>query len=89
MEINNIKMISFRNHENTNINFNSGLTIIWGINGSGKTSILEAIHSLSIGKSFKTNNKKELIKEGASGFFIEGVFRNENTNKNSTIEVDA
>jgi len=75
-------MISFRNHENTNINFNSGLTIIWGKNGSGKTSILEAIHSLSIGKSFKTNNKKELIKEGASGFFIEGVFRNENTNKN-------
>ena len=82
MEINSIKMISFRNHEKTNINFNSGLTIIWGKNGSGKTSILEAIHGLSIGKSFKTNNKKELIKEGASGFFIEGVFRNKNINKN-------
>ena len=50
-----------------------GITVIWGKNGSGKTSILEAIHSLSIGKSFKTNNKKELIKEGASGFFIEGT----------------
>ena len=76
-------MISFRNHEKTNIDFGSGLTIIWGKNGSGKTSILEAIHSLSLGKSFKTNNKKELIKEGSSGFFLKGVFRNENNDKNT------
>ena len=53
-------MISFRNHQKTSIDFDSGLTIIWGKNGSGKTSVLEAIHGLSIGKSFKTNNKKEL-----------------------------
>ena len=83
MEISSIKMISFRNHKKTNIDFNSGLTIIWGKNGSGKTSILEAIHGLSLGKSFKTNNKKELIKEGASGFYLKGVFRNENNNKNT------
>jgi len=76
-------MISFRNHKKTNIDFNSGLTVIWGKNGSGKTSILEAIHGLSLGKSFKTNNKKELIKEGEVGFYLEGVFRNENNNKNT------
>jgi len=83
MEINSIKMISFRNHEKTNISFDSGTTVIWGKNGSGKTSILEAIHGLSVGKSFKTNNKKELIKRGSSGFFLQGVFRNENNNKNT------
>ena len=83
MEINSIKMISFRNHKKTNINFNSGVTVIWGKNGSGKTSILEAIHGLSLGKSFKTNNKKELIKEGDVGFFLKGVFKNENNNKNT------
>ena len=64
MEINNLKMISFRNHKKTNISFDPGLTIIWGKNGSGKTSILEAIHSLSFGKSFRTNNKSDLIKKG-------------------------
>ena len=42
MEINKLEMISFRNHKKTNISFNPGLTIIWGENGSGKTSILEA-----------------------------------------------
>ena len=76
-------MISFRNHEKTNIYFNSGLTIVWGKNGSGKTSLLEAIHSLSIGKSFKTNNKKDLIKKGSQGFFLKGVFRNENNDRNT------
>ena len=45
MEINNLEMISFRNHRKTNIDFDPGLTIIWGENGSGKTSILEAIYS--------------------------------------------
>ena len=83
MEINNLKMISFRNHKKTNIDFNSGLTVIWGKNGSGKTSILEAIHSLSIGKSFKTNNKKELIKKSATEFFLKGVFIDKNNNRNT------
>ena len=78
-------MISFRNHTKTNINFNSGLTIIWGENGSGKTSILEAIHSLSLGKSFRTNNKKELIKEGKKSFLLKGVFKNNRGVKNKVL----
>ena len=78
MEITNIEMISFRNHNKKNISFNAGLTIIWGENGSGKTSILEAIHSLSLGKSFRTNNKKELIKKGKESFFLRGFFTNDN-----------
>tara|TARA_Y100000590_G_scaffold195942_1_gene222485 strand:- start:3931 stop:5022 length:1092 start_codon:yes stop_codon:yes gene_type:complete len=69
-------MISFRNHENTNMSFGPGITIIWGENGSGKTSILEAIHSLSFGSSFRTSNKKDLIKKGSNNFLLEGCFKN-------------
>ncbi len=76
MEISSLNMISFRNHEKTSMSFDSGITIIWGKNGSGKTSILEAIHSLSFGSSFRTNNKKELIKEGSNNFLLEGLFKN-------------
>ena len=83
MEINKLEMISFRNHKKTKIKFNPGLTIIWGENGSGKTSILEAIHSLSYGKSFRTNNKTDLIKKGDKNFFIKGFFKNKNNSKNS------
>ena len=83
MEINNLKMISFRNHKKTNISFDSGLTIIWGENGSGKTSILEAIHSLSFGKSFRTNNKNDLIKKGDENFYLKGDFKSKNNFKNT------
>ncbi len=72
MEIGTITLISFRNHKKTNISFDPGLTIIWGKNGSGKTSILEAIHSLSFGKSFRTNNKSDLIKKGEENFYLKG-----------------
>ena len=71
------------NNSKTNINFNPGLTIIWGENGSGKTSILEAIHSLSYGKSFRTNNKTDLIKKGDKNFFIKGFFKNKDSSKNT------
>ena len=76
MEIGTITLISFRNHNNTILKFDPDLTVIWGKNGSGKTSVLEAIYNLSIGKSFKTNTKKELIKEGEKNFIIKGVFKN-------------
>ena len=76
MEIGTITLISFRNHNKTILNFDPNVTVIWGKNGSGKTSVLEAIYNLSIGKSFKTNTKKELIKEGKNNFIIKGVFKN-------------
>ena len=48
--------------------------MIFGDNGSGKTSILEAIHLLSVGKSFKTSKKVELIKKGEDQLVLNGFF---------------
>ena len=83
MEIDSLEMISFRNHEKTKIKFGPGLTILWGKNGSGKTSILEAIHSLSLGKSFRTNNKKEMVKDGNNSFLLRGFFKNAQGNQSA------
>ena len=38
-----------------------GLTLIWGGNGSGKTSVLESIFMLGRGRSFRTRNNSRLI----------------------------
>ncbi|SVD03569.1 uncharacterized protein METZ01_LOCUS356423, partial [marine metagenome] len=83
MEINSLEMISFRNHEKTKIDFDPSLTVLWGKNGSGKTAILEAIHTLSLGKSFRTNQKKEMVKEGKDMFMLRGFFKNSAGNKNT------
>jgi DNA replication and repair protein RecF len=41
-----------------------GLTLIWGGNGSGKTSLLEAMFLLGRGRSFRTRNTERLIRRG-------------------------
>ncbi len=42
----------------------AGLNVFVGANGSGKTSILEAIHLLGSGRSFRTHRQAELISRG-------------------------
>ena len=74
MSIGSIEMISFRNHAHTFLEFNPRLTVIWGEKGSGKTTVLEAIHSLSLGKSFRTSKRRDLIKDGSAQLVLSGHF---------------
>lgn len=53
------------------------LNLIVGPNGSGKTSLLEAIYLLATGRSFRTRDPDEVIKDGQSGFLIRGAVRDE------------
>ena len=62
MWINRIKINNFRNYKNAEINLNKKINIFYGENAQGKTNIIEAIYLCSIGKSFRTNKEKELIK---------------------------
>ena len=43
MQINRLRLVNFRQHEDTELEFGAGLTGIIGPNGAGKTTILEAI----------------------------------------------
>ena len=62
MNITKIKLENFRNYTNQEIIFNNGINVIYGNNAQGKTNILEAIFLCSMGKSFRTNKDKELVK---------------------------
>ncbi len=63
-------MIGFRNQTKSNYSFFHRKNLIYGANGTGKTSILEAIFLLSFGKSFLKVNKSEIINHNHSHFFI-------------------
>ena len=63
MYINKIKLENFRNYEKEEIEFDKNINIIYGDNAQGKTNILESIFICSLGKSFRTNKEKELIKK--------------------------
>ncbi|MFL3004909.1 MAG: DNA replication/repair protein RecF [Candidatus Neomarinimicrobiota bacterium] len=74
MAISKLSLFSFRNHEKKEITFSKGITVIWGENGSGKTSLLEAIYILSLGKSFKTHKQSSIIKKGHTSYILKGDF---------------
>lgn len=58
----------FRNLSDLVLNMNPDTNIIFGKNGHGKTSVLDAIYFLSIGKSFKTSTDK-VLKNYYNNFF--------------------
>lgn len=71
MPITSLAISDFRNLASVELMpVTQGLNIICGNNGSGKTSLLEAIHYLSYGKSFRTSNAGRLIKHEADKFSL-------------------
>ena len=81
MKIDNLSLMNFRNYETLNISFEN-LNIIYGLNGSGKTNIVEAIYMLALTKSFRINNDKIMIKKGKIKAKIKGnVLKNNDDNE--------
>ena len=74
MSIHLLQLVSFRNHDIREFTFIQGLTVIWGENGSGKTAVLEAIHTLSFGKNFRTHKQHEMIKTPNESLVVRGDF---------------
>lgn len=52
MFVKNLKIINFKNHPEKTFDFSSDINCFVGNNGSGKTNILDALHYISMGKSF-------------------------------------
>ena len=72
MKLNELKLRSFRNYEETAVTFAPGVNLIVGDNAQGKTNLLEAIAYLGSGKSFRTQKTGELVRFGGEFGEIEG-----------------
>ncbi len=62
MAIQKLEISGFRNITEQVLQFSLGFNLIYGENGSGKTSLLEAIYCLALGKSFRTHLWPRMIK---------------------------
>lgn len=61
MRIQNLSLTNFRCFRRAEIDFSDGLNLFFGNNAQGKTSILEAIHFVSLLTSSLAGNDRELI----------------------------
>lgn len=69
-----LKLTNFKNYEEAQLDFSAKVNCFCGNNGVGKTNILDAIHYLSLTKSFFCNVDGTNIKHGEDYFIIDGTF---------------
>jgi len=67
-----ITVSNLRCIEHAELQLSPGVTLIHGGNGSGKTSLLEAIFVLGRGRSFRTRNSERLIRRGQDQMRVSG-----------------
>jgi DNA replication and repair protein RecF len=70
MPLSSLTIQDFRNIESAELDLSPTLNLIFGQNGSGKTSLLEAINYLSSAHSFRTQNVEALIRHDEKSFII-------------------
>jgi DNA replication and repair protein RecF len=74
MYLKKLALTNFKNYELNELEFSPRINCFVGNNGVGKTNILDAIHYLSLTKSFFNNIDSISIKHGEEYFIIQGTF---------------
>ncbi len=70
-----LQVKNFRCFPSQTINLDAPVVVIQGANGSGKTSLLEALHYACYLKSFRTHIPRDLIAFEENNFFINAICR--------------
>ena len=71
-------LLNYKNIAENSFEFESKINAIVGKNGIGKTTILDAIYHLAVGKSYFNPLSTQNIKHGEEFFVIDGMFEKEN-----------
>jgi len=69
-----LKLTQFKNYEQQSLTLSPRLNCLTGLNGMGKTNVLDAVHYLCLCKNHTGLNDKQLIRHGATFFRLEGHF---------------
>ena len=77
MKLKNLRLLNFKNHLDSEWKFNNSINCFVGNNGAGKTNILDAIHYLSLTKSYFNSSDSSSINFNSDFFTIKGEFQKE------------
>ncbi len=77
-KITHIKLVQFRNSHSAEFSFESRIAAVCGLNGVGKTNLLDAIYFLCFTKSYFSKTDANSVEKGSLGFKITGMFSKTN-----------
>jgi len=75
-----LSLLNFKNYDELTIEFSPTVNVFYGHNGAGKTNLLDAVHYLSLCKSFFNPIDSQQIKQGQEFFMIQGRFEKNDQN---------
>jgi len=70
-----ISLVQFRNYHLQSFPFTEKIIGICGLNGTGKTNLLDAIYYLSFSRTYHNRSDAQNVEHGQQGFRLEGSFR--------------
>lgn len=71
MRVTRLRLHAFRNHRDSFLRLEDGPVVVCGPNGAGKTGVLEAVHLLATGRSFRTSDQDVLLAAGSDRGIVE------------------
>ncbi len=71
MRIGKIRLVNFTTHQDTTLEFVPGINIITGSNGSGKSSVVQALYFALFGRGLYYGRKDELVRHGSRNLLVE------------------
>jgi DNA replication and repair protein RecF len=73
MFLSQLHLINYKNHQKIKLSFDEKITCITGLNGVGKTNILDSIYFVCIGKSYFTSQDKQCVNSEADFFRLSAL----------------
>jgi DNA replication and repair protein RecF len=70
MRLTRLALRDFRRFETVELQPGSGVNVLSGANGAGKTSVLEAVHLMAYGRSFRGRVRDGLVRDRASALEV-------------------
>ena len=79
MYLSRITLDNFRNYESFSLDFPPEGAVVYGLNGSGKTNLLEAIYFLCAARSQRQSTRDAMIRFSSDYCYLEGAFTHAET----------
>ena len=77
MYVESVALKDFRNYEVLDLDFSSGINIIYGDNAQGKTNIIESLYMCATSKSHRGSKEAEMIRFGCDQSHIRSIIKGE------------